>query len=108
MVKKIANDEIEISSPYVLLKPIEFEGSMITEIVYDFDKLCGRDVLQAAKAVGMSGDIGSQALAIQSPAIQTRLVAKAADVPIEMIESLKLPDYSELLARVVVYFNGQG
>lgn len=84
---------------YTLLRPISFDGLEITELTLDFEELSGDDLLRCSRqAQTISPDEVAPVKAL-SLAYQVALAAKAAGVPVELIQSLKAKDFTQVTQR---------
>lgn len=92
---------------YTLLKPITFEGEEITALEYDFDDLTGRDLISAERATGLAATGDVKLTPILSQEFQAHIFAKASKKPIDLILSLKGPDFAEACALTLVFLTNQ-
>lgn len=83
-------------------KPVEFEGEKYESLAIDLDALTGNDLLAAEKETRMLGDktavmeLSKQYLAV--------VAAKAAKVPVEMINGLPAKYFTQITLAVQSFF----
>lgn len=79
-------------------KPVNFEGKEYSGLDLDLEGLTGKDLVTAAKEAKAIGVINP----VQEfcPVYLACVAARAAKVPVEMIESLPAKDFTEVKASV--------
>jgi len=83
---------------HVLKKTFTFEGKEFTEIDLDIEALTGDDLIKASKEARILGDVAPvQELSMTYLAV---VAAKAAKVPVDMINALPAKEFSKV--KIVV------
>jgi hypothetical protein len=84
---------------HVLAKPFTFEGAEYTELDIDLDGLKGSDL------VNIEQELTAKGVATVMPEIskqyQMHVAARAAKVPVELIEALPMKEASAITVKVV-------
>lgn len=95
---------------YVLLRPIVFEENEIKELIIDFESLDGDDLIAADRAavVTFQGSYVPGAFRQGNPIFQACVVARAANVHVDVIRKLKVQDFTELTLRAQNFLLGMG
>ncbi|PWK16062.1 phage tail assembly protein [Tumebacillus permanentifrigoris] len=83
---------------YQFSKSIKFEGVDYSEIVLDFDKLTGDDILKAESQYLATGG-ASHAPREMSKTYLVIVAARAAGVPVELFNALPAKDFSKITVR---------
>lgn len=99
-----SNLEIEIEDTGIetieLKKPLEFEGVKYTRLVLDLESLTGRDIKSVLKELNAMGEIVSSTFLESNKSYLAGIAARAADVPLELIDELNIRDFSEVTMAV--------
>ncbi|MBH0342740.1 hypothetical protein ABB08_11290 [Paenibacillus larvae] len=92
---------------YTLSRPFSFEGKEYTELLLDFDSLSGRDLLscesQLKTVVDKTDFIPMKEISKPYLAL---VVARAAKVPVELIQGLPAKDFSKMTVRAQNFLLG--
>lgn len=81
---------------FVLSRVVNFEGKEYSELNLDFDALTGNDVIQAERQlVAMNQHNSVIPVKELSKEFLAVILAKAAKVPVELINSLSAKDFSK-------------
>lgn len=100
-------DKLEPQGTYKLIRPINFEGKDVTEFAYDLWEIDGNAQIRAERAVGLAtGDAKANLYA--SPEYLSELFAAAANKPVELIRSLKGPDFAAVTNMVTAFLLAPG
>lgn len=84
----------------VLDEPVTFEGNTVTELPYDFGTLKGKDIMELARSLGGGSSVSSGQLCLAMDFdLQCGVFARAANVPLELLEQLSPGD---LMAAAMV------
>lgn len=81
---------------YNLVRPITFEGEEVTSLTLDFDGLTGHDLLTCARQAQTMSQNEVVFIRALSLSYQAVVAAKAAGVPVELIQSLKGKDFTQV------------
>jgi hypothetical protein len=85
-------------------KPITFEGTEYTGLDLDLDRLTGKDLINIEAEMTARG---IQAVMPEiSKSYQMLVAARAAKVPVELIEELPIKDASAITMKVVNFLFG--
>lgn len=83
-----------------LEKPIEYEGVRYTSLVLDLESLTGRDVKDIIKELSVMGESTGSSFLETNKAYLAGVAAKAANVPMELMDELYIRDFSEVTITV--------
>lgn len=84
---------------YNLVRPITFDGNEMTSLTFDFDELTGHDLLACARQAQTLTPNEAVLVRALSLTYQMVVAAKAANVPVELIQSLKAKDFTQVTQR---------
>lgn len=102
----VEDNHLEMEDEYTgvetieLKKPLEFEGIRYKTLVLDLDSLTGRDVKGIIKELSAMGDNVGSTFLETNKAYLAGVAAKAANVPIELMDELNIRDFSEVTMAV--------
>lgn len=83
---------------FELAKEITFEEELYKELNLDLESLTGQDILDAEREFTLTGGIAS--VTETSKACLAIIAAKACNVPVELITTLPIRDFSRLTIEV--------
>ncbi len=90
---------------YSLEEAVEFEGKEYKDLVFDFGKLTGRD------ALSIEEELEAQNIYAVAPetsrAYQTRMAARAGDIPAALLEVLNFKDFNRIANAARNFLVGQ-
>lgn len=90
---------------HTLTKPFEYEGKTYEELLFDFGSLNGND------AIAIEEELEANNKYILAPetskAYQSRMAARAAGIPSDLIEALPLQDFNRITNAARNFFVGQ-
>lgn len=81
---------------YTLVKPIKFDGKVVTKLMFDFDSLTGKDLILCAKQARRRDPQEITPARVFSLAYQVTVAAKAAGVVPELIDELGAKDFTQI------------
>lgn len=81
---------------YKLARPFTYEGETYEEIILDFEKLSGRDLIDCENRLSGSGNLLSKEI---NQEYQALVVAKAADMHYPVIAALPAQDFIQVTKR---------
>lgn len=88
-----------------LSTPFEYEGKKYEELTFDFGALSGNDAIMIEEELE---GINKYILAPEtSKAYQSRMAARAAEVPADLIEALPLQDFNRITSAARNFLVGQ-
>ncbi|WP_068775776.1 phage tail assembly protein [Paenibacillus sp. FJAT-26967] len=89
---------------YKLSRPFTFEGNEYTELTLDFEKLTGNDLLSCERQMQLITGASEYVPMKQiSQAYQAVVTARAAAVPVELIQALPAKDFSKVTLRASTF-----
>ncbi|HWR07749.1 phage tail assembly protein [Sporomusa sp.] len=92
------NQESTAGITIPLRKSFTFEGKEYKEIRLDLDALSGKDVIDAETE---ARSLGARAIMLESSKVyQAILAAKAAGVPVDLIQALPAKEFSRVTGEV--------
>lgn len=98
-----------MAEQYKLKKPVTFEEVNYEALTLDFDKLTGNDILSAETQYRVEQPDASNVLVKElTKAYQAYVVARAADVPVELVRSLSANDFTRLTVQAQSFLLGMG
>jgi len=99
---------MEKEQVYKLKRPITFEEQPVSELSLDFEELTGQDLLLCARQAQALAPNELPMIKAMSLPYQVTVAAKAANVPAELIQSLKAADFTQVTQRAQNFLIGQG
>lgn len=89
---------------HVFTKPFQWEGKIYGQLVFEFEKLTGRDTLAVERELAAKNIFTVvRSLNIE---FQMRIAARACTSPIgtDMLEALPIKDFEKIMNRVRAFF----
>lgn len=105
--EQIAEEQEEMGAGtyvHVFAKPFEWEGKLYGQLVFEFDKLTGRDTLAVERELAAKNIFTVvRSLNIE---FQMRIAARACTSRIgtDMLEALPIKDFEKIMNRVRAFF----
>lgn len=105
--EQIAEEQEEMGAGtyvHVFTKPFEWEGKVYGQLVFEFDKLTGRDTLAVERELAAKNIFTVvRSLNIE---FQMRIAARACTSRIgtDMLEALPIKDFEKIMNRVRAFF----
>lgn len=89
---------------HVFAKPFQWEGKTYGQLVFEFDKLTGRDTLAVEREMAAK-NIFAVVRSLNTE-FQMRIAARACTSPIgtDMLEALPIKDFEKIVNRVRAFF----
>lgn len=85
-----------------LTKPFMIKGEEVNEIMLDFDKLTGNDLIEAEKETRALGD--NTPIIAASMKYQAAVAARMIGCPVDDVIALPAADFKKLIAPVMHFF----
>lgn len=89
------NQVAEAGAAYTLRRPFTFEEREVKELILDFERLTGEDILQAERRYYAEAVVAVPAKEL-SKAFQAYIVASAANVPVELVRAMPAKDFTSV------------
>ncbi len=90
----------------ILSRPLQHKGASLKAIEMDLDSLTGRDLIDVETQMNSEGKFSP--MADFSKLYLSRVGARAAKLPAEVIESLGAKDFNNVVNAVQLFFVGPG
>lgn len=98
-----------MAESFKLKKPVTFEEVKYEALTLDFDKLTGNDILNAETQYRVEQPDASNVLVKElTKGYQAYVVARAADVPVELVRNLSASDFTRLTVQAQSFLLGMG
>lgn len=88
----------------VLSAPLKYKGSELREIELKLEGLTGRDLIDVETQMNSEGKFAL--MADYSKLYLSRVGAKAAGLPVEVLETLGAKDFNKIVTAVQLFFMG--
>lgn len=86
-----------------LSKPLSHKGQSLDEIELKLEEMTGRDLLEVETQMNAEGKF---LVTDFSKAYQLRIAAKAARIPVEVLEGLSARDFTKVVSAVQLFLVG--
>lgn len=97
--------KMKLARPLVLpLKQAGAKAETLSELVLDFDKLTGADVLAAERAMLQSGGGAPSVVRFLDASFQLSIAESASGIDAATLQSMGARDFVELLSQVQLFF----